>query len=33
MPRVTSVVCHMSIWYDDTCQINVWISIWSSYLL
>jgi len=31
MPRVTSVVCHVSIKYCDTCQINVWISIWSSY--
>jgi len=33
MPHVMFVVCHVSILYGDTCQIIVWISIWSSYLL
>jgi len=32
MLRVTFIVCHVSIQYDDTCQIIVWISIWFSYL-
>jgi len=33
MPRVMSVLCYVSSQYDDMCQVIIWISIWSTYLL
>jgi len=28
MSRVTSILCHVSNQYAETCQIIIWISIW-----